>query len=67
MPVLRSGASSSATTSPARGARLRDELGKLVEDLEETCVKFEDAKARRLEREAKMADKKNAVLAGAST
>ena len=30
-------------------------------------MKFEDAKARRLEREAKMADKKNAVLAGAST
>ena len=31
---------------------MRDDLGKLVEELEETCEKFEVAKQRRLEREA---------------
>ena len=37
---------------------MRDDLGKLVEELEETCVKFEVAKERRLERERKVAEKK---------
>jgi acyl-[acyl-carrier-protein] desaturase len=39
-------------------AEMRDDLGKLVEELEETCVKFEVAKERRLERERRMAEKK---------
>ena len=37
-------------------ARMRDDLGVLVEELEETCDKFEVAKQKRLEREAKMAE-----------
>ena len=39
---------------------MRDELGTLVEELEETCEKFEIAKQRRLERQAKVAEKKAA-------
>ena len=39
-------------------AEMRDDLGKLVEELEETCDKFEVAKQRRLERERKVAEKK---------
>jgi acyl-[acyl-carrier-protein] desaturase len=41
-------------------AQMRDELGKLVEELEETCERFEVAKQRRLERQAKVAEKKAA-------
>jgi acyl-[acyl-carrier-protein] desaturase len=37
---------------------MRDDLGVLVEELEEACEKFETAKHKRLEREAKMAEKK---------
>jgi acyl-[acyl-carrier-protein] desaturase len=32
---------------------MRDDLGALVEELEEACEKFEVAKRRRLEREAR--------------
>ncbi|CAN5394026.1 acyl-ACP desaturase [soil metagenome] len=39
-------------------AELRDDLGKLVEELEDTCQKFEVAKQRRLERERQVAEKK---------
>src|ERR1700759_2348842 len=38
-------------------AEMREDLGKLVEELEDTCVKFEVAKERRLERERKVAEK----------
>lgn len=41
-------------------ARYQDEIGKIVTELEETCEKFEVAKQRRLEREAKMAEKRAA-------
>ena len=37
-----------------------ESLGKLIEELEETCEKFEIAKVRRLERERKVAEKKAA-------
>jgi acyl-[acyl-carrier-protein] desaturase len=37
---------------------MRDDLGKLVEELEDTCKKFEIAKQRRLEREKQVAEKK---------
>jgi acyl-[acyl-carrier-protein] desaturase len=49
-------------------ARMRDELGVLVEELEDTCKKFEIAKERRLERIAKVAEKKAAknLLVGSS-
>lgn len=50
------------------GARLRDELAVLIQELEETCVKFEDAKQRKLERDAKLAEKRAAkALAGAAS
>ncbi|PXX06840.1 acyl-ACP desaturase [Mycolicibacterium moriokaense] len=41
-------------------AAMRDDLGKLIEELEDTCEKFEIAKVRRQEREAKVAEKKAA-------
>jgi acyl-[acyl-carrier-protein] desaturase len=41
-------------------ARYQDEIGKIVTELEETCDKFEVAKQRRLEREAKVAEKRAA-------
>lgn len=41
-------------------ARYQDEIGKIVAELDETCEKFEIAKQRRLEREAKMAEKRAA-------
>ena len=51
------------------GARMRDELGMLVADLEQTCVKFEEAKARKLDRDAKLAEKRAAksLLASAAS
>jgi acyl-[acyl-carrier-protein] desaturase len=39
-------------------AAMRDDLGELVAELEDTCEKFEIAKERRLERERKVAEKK---------
>jgi acyl-[acyl-carrier-protein] desaturase len=41
-------------------ARYQDQIGKIVAELDETCEKFEVAKQRRLEREAKMAEKRAA-------
>src|SRR6201988_3588889 len=41
-------------------SEMRDDLGKLIEELEDTCEKFETAKVRRLERERKVAEKKAA-------
>jgi acyl-[acyl-carrier-protein] desaturase len=41
-------------------ARYQDAIGKIVTELEETCDKFEVAKQRRLEREAKVAEKRAA-------
>ena len=37
---------------------MRDDLGLLIEELEDACEKFEVAKQRRLERERKVAEKK---------
>jgi acyl-[acyl-carrier-protein] desaturase len=50
-------------------AAMRDDLGKLVEELTLTCDKFEEAKLRRLERERKVAEKKAAkkVLASSAS
>ncbi|ORV41085.1 acyl-ACP desaturase [Mycolicibacter engbaekii] len=41
-------------------ARYQDKIGQIVAELDETCAKFETAKQRRLEREAKMAEKRAA-------
>ncbi|CDO07286.1 acyl-ACP desaturase [Mycolicibacterium cosmeticum] len=58
MPVLKKWRIFEREDFTGEGAKLRDEIGKHVEELEETCVKFEIAKERRLERERKVAEKK---------
>jgi acyl-[acyl-carrier-protein] desaturase len=58
MPVLKKWRIFEREDFTGEAAALRDDLGKLVEELEETCVKFELAKERRLERERKVAEKK---------
>lgn len=58
MPVLKKWRIFEREDFTGEGARLRDDLGELVKELEDTCVKFEVAKERRLERERKVAEKK---------
>jgi acyl-[acyl-carrier-protein] desaturase len=58
MPVLKKWRIFEREDFTGEAAEMRDDLGKLVEELEETCQKFEVAKERRLERERKMAEKK---------
>jgi acyl-[acyl-carrier-protein] desaturase len=69
MPVLKKWRIFERDDFTGEGARLRDELGKLISELEETCVKFEEAKERKLDRDAKLAEKRaaKAALAGAAT
>jgi acyl-[acyl-carrier-protein] desaturase len=68
MPVLRKWRIFERDDFTGEGARLRDELAVLIQELEETCVKFEDAKQRKLERDAKLAEKRAAkALAGAAS
>ncbi|MDT5012976.1 MAG: acyl-[acyl-carrier-protein] desaturase [Mycobacterium sp.] len=47
-------------------AAMRDDLALLIEELEAACDKFEDSKRRRLEREARRAQKRDANRAMAS-
>ncbi len=58
MPVLKKWRIFEREDFTGEAAGMRDDLGKLVEELEEACQKFEIAKERRLEREKKMAEKK---------
>jgi acyl-[acyl-carrier-protein] desaturase len=58
MPVLKKWRIFEREDFTGEAAEMRDDLAKLVEELEDTCVKFEVAKERRLEREKKMAEKK---------
>ncbi|MFN8069888.1 MAG: acyl-ACP desaturase [Mycolicibacterium insubricum] len=58
MPVLKKWRIFEREDFTGEAARMRDDLGLLMEELEETCVKFEVAKERRLERERKVAEKK---------
>lgn len=58
MPVLRKWRIFEREDFTGEGARLRDDLGRIVEELEDACDKFEVAKERRLERERKVAEKK---------
>ena len=68
MPVLKKWRIFEREDFTGESARLRDELGVLIRELEETCDKFDDAKARKLERDAKLAEKRAAkALAGAAT
>ena len=48
-------------------AAMRDDLALLVEEIEEACDKFEDSKRRRLEREARRAEKLTAKKVLASS
>jgi acyl-[acyl-carrier-protein] desaturase len=58
MPILKKWRIFERDDFTGEAARLRDDLGLLIEELEETCVKFEVAKHRRLERAQKVAEKK---------
>ena len=69
MPILKKWRIFERDDFTGEGARMRDELGMLVADLEQTCVKFEEAKARKLDRDAKLAEKRAAksLLASAAS
>ena len=69
MPILKKWRIFERDDLTGEGARMRDELGMLVADLEQTCVKFEEAKARKLDRDAKLAEKRAAksLLASAAS
>jgi acyl-[acyl-carrier-protein] desaturase len=58
MPVLKKWRIFERDDFTGEAARLRDDLGVLIEELEDACTKFETAKERRLERERKVAEKK---------
>jgi len=60
MPVLKKWRIFEREDFTGEAAAMRDDLGKLIEELEETCEKFEIAKVRRQERERKVAEKKAA-------
>lgn len=60
MPVLKKWRIFEREDFTGEAARQRDELAALVKELEDACEKFEIAKQRRLERVAKMAEKKAA-------
>ncbi|MGE5695601.1 MAG: acyl-ACP desaturase [Candidatus Sericytochromatia bacterium] len=67
MPVLKKWRIFERDDFSGEAARMRDDLALLVEELEEACEKFEESKRRRLEREARRAEKLTAkrVLASA--
>ena len=69
MPVLKKWRILERDDFTGEAADMRDDIAKLITELEETCEKFEEAKARRLEREVQKSEKKaaKAALAGAST
>jgi acyl-[acyl-carrier-protein] desaturase len=58
MPVLKKWRIFEREDFTGEAADMRDDLAKLVEELEDTCEKFEVAKVRRLERERKVAEKR---------
>ena len=63
MPVLKKWRIFGRHDFIGEAARMRDDLGLVVEELEEACNKFEVAKQRRLEREARKAEKLTAKKA----
>jgi acyl-[acyl-carrier-protein] desaturase len=69
MPVLKKWRIFEREDFTGEAARMRDDLALLVEELEEACDKFAVAKQRRLEREARMAERLTAkkVLSTAGT
>jgi acyl-[acyl-carrier-protein] desaturase len=69
MPVLKKWRIFEREDFTGEAAKMRDDLGKLVEELEDTSQKFEESKQRRLEREARRAEKLTAkkVLASSAS
>ncbi|HEX2213361.1 MAG TPA: acyl-ACP desaturase, partial [Mycobacterium sp.] len=67
MPVLKKWRIFERSDFTGDAARMQDELGAHVEELEQACVKFEIAKQRRLERIAQVAEKKAAKKVLASS
>jgi acyl-[acyl-carrier-protein] desaturase len=67
MPVLKKWRIFEREDFTGESAAMRDDLALLVEELEEACDKFEESKRRRLEREARKAERLTAkrVLASA--
>ena len=66
MPVLKKWRIFEREDFTGEAARMRDDLALLVDELEEACDKFEESKRRRLEREARKAEKLTAKRALAS-
>ena len=58
MPVLKKWRIFEREDFTGEAAAMRDDLGVLIQELEDTCEKFEVAKQRRLERERLVAEKK---------
>ena len=58
MPVLKKWRIFERDDFTGEAAEMRDDLGVLIEELQDACEKFETAKERRLERERKVAEKK---------
>jgi acyl-[acyl-carrier-protein] desaturase len=69
MPVLKKWRIFEREDFTGEAASMRDDLALLVEELEEVCDKFEESKRRRLEREARKAERLTAkgALASAGT
>ena len=69
MPVLKKWRIFERDDFTGEAAAMRDDLALLVEELEQACDKFEESKRRRLEREARKAERLTAkrVLASART
>jgi acyl-[acyl-carrier-protein] desaturase len=65
MPILKKWRLFEREDFTGEDAAMRDDLGLLVEEVAEACDKFEVAKQRRLEGEARRAEKRtaNKVLA----
>ena len=57
MPVLKKWRIFEREDFTGEAARMRDDLADLVKELEEACDKFEEAKRRRLEREARKSER----------
>jgi len=66
MPVLKKWRIFEREDFTGEAASMRDDLALLVEELEEACDKFEESKRRRLEREARNAERLTAKRALAS-
>src|SRR3984893_5015031 len=66
MPVLKKWRIFEREDFTGEAASMRDDLALLVEELEEACDKFEESKRRRLEREARKAERLTSKRALAS-